>query len=128
MHALRVELRRIERVAVVDDDSTLAHACTGLLARLGYHVTTVDDPQRALARFRENPTEFDLVLTDVAMSGVTGDRLALAILELRQDINADSGRPSHAPMVQPDIDNITGDAFEVVDTGAAVTSAPDCQL
>jgi hypothetical protein len=27
-----------------------------------------------------------------------------------------------------DIDNITGDAFEVVDTGEAVTSAPDCQL
>jgi len=27
-----------------------------------------------------------------------------------------------------DIDNITGDAFEVVDTGEAVTNAPDCQL
>lgn len=40
----------------------------------------------ALECFREDPEAFDLLLTDVTMPGITGDRLAQEVLAIRPDI------------------------------------------
>lgn len=40
----------------------------------------------ALARFQRNPGDFDLVISDVAMPEMTGDRLAAAVKRIRPDI------------------------------------------
>jgi CheY-like chemotaxis protein len=39
-----------------------------------------------LAAFKQAPQRYDLVMTDMTMPGLTGDRLAKAILEIRPEI------------------------------------------
>ena len=54
-----------------------------MLERLGYKTQAVSDPVEALALFREDPGAFDLVITDVTMPGMTGEKLAREMLRLR---------------------------------------------
>jgi CheY-like chemotaxis protein len=57
-----------------------------MLAELGYQVTGMTDPQKALEAFRQNPRDYDLVITDLTMPGLTGDRLAEEIYAIRPGV------------------------------------------
>jgi DNA-binding NtrC family response regulator len=57
-----------------------------LLNRLGYQVRRFQKPEEALAHFQAGPADYDLVITDLAMPGMTGDNLAAALLHIRPDI------------------------------------------
>jgi DNA-binding NtrC family response regulator len=72
-----------EHVLIVDDEPSVGQAYAGLLARIGYHATVFDDPLAALARFRETPDEFEVVVSDITMPHMTGDALAREIQSLR---------------------------------------------
>ncbi|MHB8808599.1 MAG: GAF domain-containing protein [Desulfobulbaceae bacterium] len=52
----------------------------------GNELTVFATPQETLARFREQPDAFDLVVTDMTMPKMTGMELAKKIMEIRQDI------------------------------------------
>ena len=54
-----------------------------MLEAFGYRVTTSRDPADALERFRAAPRDFDLVITDMTMPGMTGDRLAQELMRIR---------------------------------------------
>lgn len=56
------------------------------LERLGYSVTGKTDPSAALDFFRKNPDQIDLVITDMTMPKINGDRLAQEILKIRSDL------------------------------------------
>ena len=71
------------RVLLVEDDALVARAVGRIIGRLGHEVTTCHDGAEALARFREDPARFDLVLTDETLPGLRGDELAQALLALR---------------------------------------------
>jgi CheY-like chemotaxis protein len=71
-----------ERILVVDDEEVIARSTTQLLERVGYVVTMYRDPVAALHRFCEQPTSFDLVLTDLTMPTMTGVDLACRMLEV----------------------------------------------
>jgi PAS domain S-box-containing protein len=71
-----------ERILVIDDEEVIARSTTQLLERVGYVVTTHRDPIAALHRFCEQPTSFDLVLTDLTMPTMTGVDLACRMLEV----------------------------------------------
>jgi signal transduction histidine kinase/ActR/RegA family two-component response regulator len=75
-----------EHILVIDDEPSILKVMQRNLANLGYRVTTEGDSRHALALFTEDPTAFDLVLTDMTMPKMTGDRLAQAILSIRPDI------------------------------------------
>jgi PAS domain S-box-containing protein len=75
-----------ERILVVDDEEAVADTEKKLLDSLGYTVTAVLSSQNALHMFSENPTDFDLVISDQTMPEMTGDKLALQLLTLRPDI------------------------------------------
>ena len=75
-----------ERILVVDDEETIARLEVKILERFGYTVTTVTSSVRALDIFSENPEAFDLVITDMAMPQMTGDKLAEKILSIKPDI------------------------------------------
>lgn len=75
-----------ERILCVDDELSIARMISHTLERLGYHVVIKTDSDEALAEFKTNPFGFDLVLTDMTMPHMTGDRLARELLEIRQDI------------------------------------------
>jgi PAS domain S-box-containing protein len=74
-----------EHILVVDDEPSILKVTEQLLRKLGYRVTTAPDGKPALALFSKDPNAFDLVITDITMPHMTGDRLAKAILELRPD-------------------------------------------
>jgi CheY-like chemotaxis protein len=57
-----------------------------ILNRLGYKVTTRTSSIEALALFRAKPNDFDLVITDMTMPNMTGDKLAAALFEIRPNI------------------------------------------
>jgi PAS domain S-box-containing protein len=75
-----------ENILFVDDEPTLVILGKQLLERLGYAVKTFTGSKEALAAFKAAPERFDLVMTDMTMPGLTGDRLAKAILEVRPEM------------------------------------------
>ena len=75
-----------ERILFVDDEFTIAKMGSKVLTRLGYAVTTRTSSIEALELFREKPDAFDLVITDMTMPNLTGDRLAVELMKIRRDI------------------------------------------
>lgn len=75
-----------ERVLLVDDDPAIVNMICLMLERLGYNVTSTTDSTTALKRFKTDPGNFDLVITDMAMPKMSGDRLAAELLNVRNDI------------------------------------------
>ncbi len=57
-----------------------------MLERLGYRVTTRSNGLEALNTFQNQPDEFDLLITDQTMPGMTGSDLARRILQIRPGI------------------------------------------
>jgi CheY-like chemotaxis protein len=53
---------------------------------LGYTVEAKTDPLDALETFRRNPREFDLLITDMTMPRLTGDKLAVEVMRIRPDM------------------------------------------
>ena len=53
---------------------------------MSYRVTAFGEPQQALAAFRAQPGDFDLVLTDLVMRKMNGAELARELLATRPDI------------------------------------------
>ncbi len=72
-----------EHILLVDDEVDIAVGGKKLLERLGYRVTAETDPRKALRCFAENPGQFDLLITDQTMPHMTGEMLALEVLNLR---------------------------------------------
>jgi PAS domain S-box-containing protein len=72
-----------EHILAVDDEKPLREILMKALDHLGYRVTATGDPREALTRFAEAPDSFDLVITDMTMPKLTGDRLIEEILSIR---------------------------------------------
>lgn len=75
-----------EQILVVDDEPMMVEMCSDALERLGYGVTCHTNPIRALSCFRETPWKFDLIITDMSMPDLSGDRLIEEMLFIRPDI------------------------------------------
>jgi CheY-like chemotaxis protein len=75
-----------EKVLVVDDEPTVLAMHAAMLENLGYQVTALAGSQEALAEFARRPREFDLLFTDMAMPGMTGDLLAQKVRQIRPEI------------------------------------------
>jgi len=72
-----------ERILLVDDEKSQAQSIRNMLRRLGYQVEVRTDPEEALATFRDDPSRFDLVITDQIMPRLTGVQLSTQLLQLR---------------------------------------------
>ena len=57
-----------------------------LLCNYGCSISVFNDSKDALEDFRNNPAAYDLVISDVRMPSLTGDRLAEEILAIKPDI------------------------------------------
>jgi CheY-like chemotaxis protein len=76
----------VERILFVDDEETLVEIGEDILDELGYIVTSRVNGHEALALIKEDPSRFDLIITDQTMPGMTGLDLAKEVLALRRDI------------------------------------------
>jgi len=75
-----------ERILLVDDEEPISAIIKSMLERLGYFVTVRNSSTDTLEAFRTAPDNFDLVITDMTMPNLTGDKLAIEIKKIRSDI------------------------------------------
>jgi CheY-like chemotaxis protein len=75
-----------ERILLVDDEEIIVHSVREMLERLGYRVSALAKSPEALKLFSEDPSRFDLVMTDQTMPSLTGEELGKAIKSIRPDI------------------------------------------
>jgi PAS domain S-box-containing protein len=76
----------IERILIVDDEDDVVTMERQLLEHLGYQVTSRTSSIEALEAFRENSDKFDMVITDMTMPNMSGDKLSAELLKIRSDI------------------------------------------
>ena len=74
------------RILLVDDEPAVVRAISRLLTSLGHTVTVEHEPARALARLQAAAADFDVLITDQTMPGMTGDMLARAARAVRADL------------------------------------------
>ena len=77
---------RSEHILYVDDEEALVFLATRLLERRGYQVSGFTNAVTALNQFRENPRDFDAVVTDLSMPGMSGFEFTEGIHQIRADI------------------------------------------
>ena len=75
-----------ERILLVDDEKATIDVVKVMLERLGYKVTIRTSSTDALEAFRNQPGNFDLVITDMTMPNMTGKDLAKEMMTIRSDI------------------------------------------
>jgi PAS domain S-box-containing protein len=76
-----------EQILLVDDEEAILTMEKQMLERLGYQVTTRTSSLEALEAFNANPDKFDMVITDMAMPNLPGDKLSAKLNKLRPDIS-----------------------------------------
>ncbi len=119
------------RVLLCDDDELVRSSLVRVLERAGYETVSFGDPCALLAGIGPD-AEFDILVTDVLMPGMTGDELARRIQEHRpgvpivfmsgytDDIRTDAlgGRLLHKPFRSAEVVRV------VEETLASTASAP----
>jgi CheY-like chemotaxis protein len=75
-----------ERILLVDDEEAIIGMEKKALTRLGYDVTSRTSSIEALEAFKNHPDRFDLVITDMSMPSMPGDKLAAEMIVIRPDI------------------------------------------
>jgi len=71
------------KILLVDDEPGIVQLGQAMLQGLGYQVTALTDSRAALAIFERDPNEFDLVVTDQIMPGLTGTEILKRMVKLR---------------------------------------------
>lgn len=75
-----------ERILFVDDEKSIVKMGRQRLERLGYKVESTTSDSEALDLFSSKLDQFDLVVTDLTMPKMTGDKLVKEILNIRSDV------------------------------------------
>ncbi len=76
-----------ERILVVDDEPQVLKFNARMLESLGYQVTARVNGIEALQLFEARSEEFDLLLTDMTMPGMSGDVLADKCIAIKPDLS-----------------------------------------
>ncbi|TKB06030.1 PAS domain-containing protein [Desulforhopalus sp. IMCC35007] len=85
LHPALRELREFEgteTILLVDDDISVLRMEKRLLERYGYTVEMKEKSLEALQEILLNPDRYDLLITDLTMPGITGDRLTRKVREV----------------------------------------------
>ena len=73
-------------VLYLDDEEAIIFLMKRLLERQGFRVSGFTDPREALAAVRANAGQFDLVVTDYNMPGMSGLEVAQELKAIRADL------------------------------------------
>ena len=73
-------------VLVVDDEPDILKVVEITLVRWGYQVDSFTDPDMALKQFRDHPSKYSLIITDVRMPNMSGVEFARNVRRIRPDI------------------------------------------
>lgn len=75
-----------ETILLVDDEPPLVKMVSHILERQGYTVVGKTSSIEALKAFGHKPEHFDLVISDMAMPEMPGDKLVVELLKIREDV------------------------------------------
>jgi PAS domain S-box-containing protein len=75
-----------ERILLVEDEEAILEIEKKMLQRMGYSVTACINSLDAKACFEKSPDSFDLVISDLTMPNISGDKLAIELTQIRPDI------------------------------------------
>lgn len=81
-----ITVKRKGRVLFVDDEEMLATVAKKFLEHIGYEVVTFPDCREALYAYQQNPSIFDIVVSDYTTPGMNGDELAMEIRKINAKI------------------------------------------
>lgn len=79
------ELKNL-KVLIVDDNKDLAEFYSDLLLLNGCITSVFTNSIDALTDFKFKTNNYDLILSDISMPGMTGDELAIEVLKLKPDM------------------------------------------
>jgi PAS domain S-box-containing protein len=71
---------------VIDDEPAVRHVAQRMLATFGFEVVTAGSGQEGLARLRERPQAFTVVLLDLTMPGMSGDETYQHLRTVREEL------------------------------------------
>ena len=71
---------------LVEDESDLMQLYRDVLCGAGHEVDGFTDPFEAYSRFQANPDQYDAVISDVRMQGMSGVQLAMKLKEINKDV------------------------------------------
>ena len=74
-----------EHILYVDDEASLVKLAVRFLSDCGYHVEGFTRVAEALSAFRSQPQNYDVVITDYNMPGMSGVQLAQQVVSIRPD-------------------------------------------
>ncbi|MBB6095352.1 PAS domain S-box-containing protein [Povalibacter uvarum] len=75
-----------QHILYVDDEESLVVLVTRILERNGYRCTGMTDARAAVELVKQDAAQFDLVLTDMNMPGMSGIDVAREVMAIRRDL------------------------------------------
>jgi two-component system, cell cycle sensor histidine kinase and response regulator CckA len=78
--------RPLARLLVVDDDPDNAEVIKLGLINYGFLVDAFTNPEEALRKFKSNPKDYRLVLSDIWMKSISGIQLAEKVKEVNPNV------------------------------------------
>ena len=75
-----------EKILFIDDESEIVDTNSKILQQLGYIVEGMTDPQEAIAKVKNDPDYFDLVITDMTMPKINGREVSETIKKIRPNL------------------------------------------
>ncbi|SDU36130.1 ATP-binding protein [Desulfobacula phenolica] len=75
-----------ERLLVVDDEIPITIMLKKILSYFGYQVSSYSNSIEALEAFRNSPEKYDMVITDMTMPNLTGEKLIMELKKIQPAI------------------------------------------
>ena len=75
-----------EKILLIDDEASILKLVKKRLEMQGFQVEAKNNPVEALELFRSEPDRFDLIITDMTMPNMTGEKLAKELLNIRPEM------------------------------------------
>ncbi len=76
------------RLLIIDDEPTLLELLRRYLGRLGYEVETHSNLEDALSRFRAEPDDYSVAITDLSLPTLNGEEVIERLREIRPGLPA----------------------------------------
>jgi len=77
---------KLKHILLVDDNVIVLKTGKKILEKIGYSVTTAENGKEALEKFSQSPEDFDLVILDIIMPEMSGEKAFYALRDIRPDI------------------------------------------
>ncbi len=109
MVAQNTHILQDTHILFIDDDEDITILGQAILEKSGFQVTALSNSLEALESIREDPDQYDLVVTDLTMPHLTGLDLAGAVGKVRNNLpvilitglgSGDSIQWDHHPNIQ----------------------------